>query len=150
MNIVTPAFLIILCGGCFFLDPLPSELEKNRSTFESLFKFAPDSAIKNITIKDHFVRDSWIFFLKMDHIPETTNRIIDTIFTREPTLRHIKRGEKLVRDDFPSKPAWFIHPPKNTKLTIGKGFHKIWSASTEVLWVDSTSKSIYYIIEGTD
>ena len=122
--------------------------------FQNTFNLSLPEQVKEIKIKDHFIRDSWILFIRFSYDNKFHDEILNENFTlsidsiSQTVLDDAKRN---VFKSFASKPNWFLVPSRATKIYYGKAEHLSpgnWSIMSEAYWVGNDNYC-YYLASAT-
>ena len=151
-------FVVILCSllcACVSSVNL-DDRETQKKLFKSMFGFRLPDEVKEVRMKDHFVRDSWIVFMKVTYTDKVFARILETNFD-EPNESLPKKVVADAREDayssYGSKPEWITAPGDSTEVFYGRGRDlekEGWDKSSEVTWTDEEKHFIYYICSAVD
>lgn len=151
------SFLIWICLLVFSCgQPLQQNERANQEKyFINRFGIALPADVKEVLIKDSFMRDSWILYMKFTYTDSVYKSILESNFQineQEMSLRTKDKARHLVHDVFASKPDW-MPISSGIKYHIGPGLDLEkgnWNESSEVMWRDEERNYIYYMISATD
>ncbi|MCB9261271.1 MAG: hypothetical protein H6607_02690 [Flavobacteriales bacterium] len=124
--------------------------------FINRFNISLPDDIVDIKIKDHFIRDSWILFMKFSYSDSLFQQILHSNFdTPKDSLPKyvIDDANHHVYENYGSKPEWFDTPTDSVELFYGSGL-KVeeggWDKSSEAIWKDPKNNCIYYLCSAVD
>jgi hypothetical protein len=145
--------IIIMMSSCVSSSEIDNR-EVQAVYFKNTFELELPEEVEEVQIKDHFVIDSWMLFIRFSHDEQFHKEIVAKNFSLtvdsipEDVLDNA-RGN--VFKGFGSKPDWFKIPPKATKVYFGKAEHLApgnWSIISEAYWISGDTVS-YYIASAT-